>query len=188
MRFASRELGPLRRGRRYINPSRSMKGRVVARSPCLSPRCGSRILDQLVHCPNCGRQMSSDHEIGRRGWQILPLGFVLAGTMAFATWALNVLPAVAQAPDSSFRERLRVDRAHGDLDYRCRRPDDPGSFEPRRDHRNHPPVRSGIHLRRNSRRRRRPKVMAESGGQLKIDQKWPETDGRLAGSFCEKQR
>lgn len=76
---------------------------MIARSTCLSPFCGTRILDRRVHCPNCGRRMFSDEEIGRRGWHILPLGFVLAGAMIFATWALDVLPAIAQAPESGFR-------------------------------------------------------------------------------------
>lgn len=47
--------------------------------------------------------MFGDDEVGRRGRHLLPLGFVLAGTMVFAGWALDLLPAIAGAPGSSFR-------------------------------------------------------------------------------------
>lgn len=75
---------------------------MTARSTCLSPRCGTRLLEQRAHCPDCGRRMFGDDEVGRRGWHILPLGFILAGTMGFAGWALDLLPAIAGAPGSSF--------------------------------------------------------------------------------------
>src|SRR5688572_23904111 len=76
---------------------------LAARSTCLSPRCGTHLPEQRAHCPNCGRRMFGDEEVGRRGRHLLPLGFVLAGTMVFAGWALDLLPAIAGAPGSSFR-------------------------------------------------------------------------------------
>ena len=76
---------------------------MVTRSTCLSPLCGARVLTKIARCPNCGRPMFSDREIGERGWHSLPLGFVLAGSMCFAIWAMGLLPAITQAPDVSFR-------------------------------------------------------------------------------------
>ena len=77
---------------------------MVARSTCLSPFCGARVLKRLQRCPKCGRQMFDDHEIGRRGWHVLQLGMILAGMMGAILWFWwpGLSKAIAGEPRTSF--------------------------------------------------------------------------------------
>lgn len=75
-----------------------------ARSTCLSPFCGQRILERSTVCPACGRQMFDREEIARRGRHILQLGLILAGVMGGVIWfwAPGIMRAIGGLPRTSF--------------------------------------------------------------------------------------